>query len=557
MADISKIKTLDGTEYNIKDSTARSSIPAAATAAPLMDGTAAVGTATKYAREDHVHPAQTTVNGHTINSDVPANAVFTDTTYESKAAASGGTAVSLVTTGEKYTWNNKSNLALGTTSSTAYRGDYGNAAYAHGVTNKGSAFASGLYKITTNSEGHVTAATAVAKSDITALGIPAQDTTYESKTAVNGGTALSLVTTGEKYTWNSKGTYSKPSGGIPASDLASNVVSRIFPAGGSSGQFLAKNSVTDYDLGWADQTTYVTVSVTGALHTIDKTYDELRTLINNGNHVILTYYGDPYQLDSIKTSGTIKFVRYSINEADNVVAKVTFEITKSGTNTNVSRVVDTIYVPRVFVGATVFDMYNDGEGGYTVSCTGAEDMGDIFLANTTHSLSLTYHKVEMGEPGVDGVLEQYELVSSYTTNEYSSEIGDYMYTGHLVFNSVDTTSSKIKTFVISDVLYMDPYFENATITYNESPLGGGIVSQNVQVAANAWAQDATYTGFPYRAAIPLAGVTSSMIPEVIFSPNDAISGNYAPVADTATNTVYIYAKSEGAVSITIPTVSAR
>ena len=30
-----------------------------------------------------------------------------DTTYESKAAASGGTAVSLVTTGEKYIWNNK------------------------------------------------------------------------------------------------------------------------------------------------------------------------------------------------------------------------------------------------------------------------------------------------------------------------------------------------------------------------------------------------------------------------------------------------------------------
>lgn len=32
---------------------------------------------------------------------------FTDTTYESKAAASGGTDVSLVTTGEKYNWNNK------------------------------------------------------------------------------------------------------------------------------------------------------------------------------------------------------------------------------------------------------------------------------------------------------------------------------------------------------------------------------------------------------------------------------------------------------------------
>lgn len=33
----------------------------------------------------------------------------TDTTYSSKAAASGGTAVSLVTTGEKYTWNSKAN----------------------------------------------------------------------------------------------------------------------------------------------------------------------------------------------------------------------------------------------------------------------------------------------------------------------------------------------------------------------------------------------------------------------------------------------------------------
>jgi hypothetical protein len=48
-----------------------------------------------------------TVNGKTVGVNVPADAKFTDTTYESKAAASGGTALSLVTTGEKYTWNNK------------------------------------------------------------------------------------------------------------------------------------------------------------------------------------------------------------------------------------------------------------------------------------------------------------------------------------------------------------------------------------------------------------------------------------------------------------------
>ena len=83
-----------------------------------------------------------------------------------------------ITSSDISNWNGKTSLALGITSSTAYRGDYGDAAYKHAVTNKGSAFTSGLYKITTNSEGHVTGATAVAKSDITGLGIPAQDTTY-------------------------------------------------------------------------------------------------------------------------------------------------------------------------------------------------------------------------------------------------------------------------------------------------------------------------------------------------------------------------------------------
>lgn len=37
---------------------------------------------------------------------------------------------------------------------------------------------SGLYKITVDTYGHVTAATKVTKADITALGIPSQDTTY-------------------------------------------------------------------------------------------------------------------------------------------------------------------------------------------------------------------------------------------------------------------------------------------------------------------------------------------------------------------------------------------
>ena len=55
--------------------------------------------------------------------------------------------------------------------------------------------ASGLYKVTVDAEGHVSAAEAVAKTDITALGIPAQDTTYKDVTA---GGASGLMSGADK-----------------------------------------------------------------------------------------------------------------------------------------------------------------------------------------------------------------------------------------------------------------------------------------------------------------------------------------------------------------------
>ena len=106
-------------------------------------------------------------------------------------------------------------LALGTTSSTAFRGDYGNTAYTH-ANAKGSAFSSGFYKITTNAQGHVTAVTAVSKADITALGIPAQDTTYSvATTSANG-----LMSSTDKSTLdNVKNTYVKKSGDTMTGNL--------------------------------------------------------------------------------------------------------------------------------------------------------------------------------------------------------------------------------------------------------------------------------------------------------------------------------------------------
>lgn len=96
-------------------------------------------------------------------------------------------------------------IALGETSSTAYRGDRGKAAYDHAAA-KGSAFASGLYKITTNAQGHVTGATAVQKSDITGLGIPAQDTVYTHPTSSGNKHIPAGGSAGQFLKWSADGT---------------------------------------------------------------------------------------------------------------------------------------------------------------------------------------------------------------------------------------------------------------------------------------------------------------------------------------------------------------
>ena len=147
-------------------------------AAGLVPAPSTTAGTTKYLREDGTW-------------QVPPD---TNTTYSSKTAASGGTDVSLVTTGEKYTWNNKSSLALGTTSTTAAKGDH-----THTTT---LATDSGTATVTL---AHNTVYKLTAGGTSVIFKTPADNnTTYSSKTAASGGTDVSLVTTGEKYTWNNK-----------------------------------------------------------------------------------------------------------------------------------------------------------------------------------------------------------------------------------------------------------------------------------------------------------------------------------------------------------------
>lgn len=135
-------------------------------------------------------PVKTT---YTLGKSVPSDAVFTDTHYTTgiTAGASGTTTNAAVTNPYVKVKDNsthRSQIQIKGSGATTVSSDENgvitisstdnNTVYTHPAA---TAYNSGLYKVTVNDTGHVTAATAVTKADITALGIPGSDTNTDTK----------------------------------------------------------------------------------------------------------------------------------------------------------------------------------------------------------------------------------------------------------------------------------------------------------------------------------------------------------------------------------------
>ena len=72
--------------------------------------------------------------------------------------------------------------------------------------------------------------------------------------------------------------------------------------------------------------------------------------------------------------------------------------------------------------------------------------------------------------------------------------------------------------------------------------------------AVSWTADASVSGYSYKGTIALQGVTSEYMPFVTFSATQASSGNFCPVAESGANAIYIWSKTNDAV--TVPSVAA-
>ena len=75
---------------------------------------------------------------------------------------------------------------------------------------------------------------------------------------------------------------------------------------------------------------------------------------------------------------------------------------------------------------------------------------------------------------------------------------------------------------------------------------------NVVVTEDAFADDTTYEDYPFRATIPIEGITDVWIPEVVLPVQGEVE--YAPVAKTYDGGVYIYADKKPTGGVIIHTI---
>ena len=81
-----------------------------------------------------------------------------------------------------------------------------------------------------------------------------------------------------------------------------------------------------------------------------------------------------------------------------------------------------------------------------------------------------------------------------------------------------------------------------------------IILHNVSVTSDLWTAVSGMGDFGFVASIPVSGCTANYVPNVVLDLASAISGNFAPVSESGTDVVKIYAKEKPTADITIPTI---
>lgn len=164
----------------------------------------------------------------------------------------------------------------------------------------------------------------------------------ESAASSNTGSTLSLVTTGEKYTWNNKGSYSKPSGGIPNTDLANSSISIAGTSVSLGGSITADTLKSNLGLGSNaySSTAYLPLTNTESKtvqFTVNDVTDMLKVKRGSANYSMIVFANTSGNLgllgftsSSVPTYRTASGTDYTLLHAGNYTSYVYSKSTSDG-----------------------------------------------------------------------------------------------------------------------------------------------------------------------------------------------------------------------------------
>ena len=143
------------------------------------------------------------------------------------------------------------------------------------------------------------------------------------------------------------------------------------------------------------------------------------------------------------------------------------------------------------------------------------------------------------------------IFAMYNSEKYISIQIDNQNHVYVFFEPIESSSI---SFTPTDTLTSDNVQD--AIEEVDGKASKTVITQGATtVQTSAWSADTTYDGYGYRASIAMSDVTASYVPSVTFGITEAESGNFAPVADTYSGGVYIYAKEQPTAAVNVLSIS--
>ena len=377
--------------------------------------------------------------------------------------------------------------------------------------------------------------------------------------AAKGATALQSYT--EKYT----GTYSKPSGGIPKSDLASAVQTSL----GKADTALQ----THQDIsGKADKSSLAAVATSGSYNDLTgkPTVDtSLSTSSTNAvqNKAVAVGINAKYTKPStgIPKSDLASDVQTSLGKADTALQSYTekYTGTYSKPSTGIPKT-DLASAVQTSLGKadTALQSFTETDPVFSASAAAGIKSSDIsnWNSKTSNTGTITGIKMNGASKGTSGVVDLGTVITSH--QDISGKL-DATTAASTYLSKTDAASTYLgKTAKAASATTADSATKATqdgsgnviTSTYaTKADLSNVAVSapkfQNL--SASTWVADTTYSDFPYKCTLSCNGVTGNDYAEVVFDVEQASSGTYAPVCETGDNTVTIWSSINTAITIPV------